>query len=55
MHARWSEIVFEGSRNALGMPGFESWGMTEAEAQAIRAYVIEQAWKAYQAPREQPE
>jgi PQQ-dependent dehydrogenase (methanol/ethanol family) len=55
VHGQWNAIVLDGTRRAQGMPGFrtppgfplEKMTMTEAEAEAIHAYVIEQSWKAY--------
>ena len=62
VHDQWNEIVLDGARaqfgmQAYGLKGTESTeksitfgassGMTPAEAQAIRAYVLEQAWQAY--------
>ena len=45
-HARWDQIVLGGERVPLGMPSFKD-VMTESDAQAIRAYVIDQAWALY--------
>ena len=63
VHEQWNEIVLEGARAEFGMQAYgikeikitaeiETFGggsgVTPNEAQAIRAYVIEQAWKAYE-------
>lgn len=67
VHKDWYQIVLGGSHWENGMPGladppkfaFPNARMTVAEADAIHAYVIDQAWKAYrgeqQAPRSQRE
>ncbi len=55
VHQQWKAIVLSGSRRQYGMPGFgEPAGfpvvtrrMTEQEADAIHAYVIDLSWKAY--------
>lgn len=45
----WQEAVLEGSLVAKGMPVvLKDAGMGADEAEAIRAYVIHQAWKAYE-------
>jgi len=54
-HRLWYAIVLAGSHSRNGMPGFASppgfpimeRKMTVQEADAIHAYVIDQAWKAY--------
>ena len=48
IHAQWNAIVLDGSRRGAGMPEFRSWGLDEEGSQAIRAYVIDQAWKEYE-------
>ena len=40
---RWFDIVRKGERSMLGMISFEQY-MDEEDAEAIRAYVIAQAW-----------
>jgi len=40
----WDSVVLDGARGSLGMPPFGSL-LSEAESQAIRAYVIQQAWR----------
>jgi quinohemoprotein ethanol dehydrogenase len=55
VHRQWNAIVMNGSRRQYGMPGFGepagfpvvSRRMTAEEADAIHAYVIDLAWKAY--------
>ncbi len=55
VHKDWYTIVMGGSHWEKGMPGladppkfaFPTFRMTVAEADAIHAYVIDQAWKAY--------
>ena len=48
VHAQWNTIVLDGARSGSGMPEFRSWGLDAEGAQAIRAYVIDQAWKEYE-------
>ena len=40
----WDSVVLDGARAALGMPKFGEY-LDETESQAIRAYVIQQAWR----------
>ena len=40
----WDSVVLDGARAALGMPKFGEL-IDETESQAIRAYVIQQAWR----------
>jgi quinohemoprotein ethanol dehydrogenase len=55
VHKKWHEIVLGGSDWAKGMPGmafpprfaFPKGRMTVEQADAIHAYVIDQAWKAF--------
>jgi quinohemoprotein ethanol dehydrogenase len=55
VHQQWNAIVLNGSRRRNGMPGFgEPAGfpvvtrkMTQQEADAVHAYVIDLSWKAY--------
>ena len=55
VHKDWYQIVMGGSHWSKGMPGladppkfaFPNAHMTVADADAIHAYVIDQAWKAY--------
>jgi quinohemoprotein ethanol dehydrogenase len=57
VHKDWYGIVLGGSHWSKGMPGladppkfaFPKAHMTVAEADAVHAYVIDQAWKAYKA------
>ena len=46
-HAEFLAIVIGGSRSAKGMPQFTA--MTAEEGEAIHAFLINQAWGAYQA------
>jgi quinohemoprotein ethanol dehydrogenase len=57
-HNRFNAIVMHGSNRARGMPGFADGGanyplvktkMTEADAKAIQAYIIDLQWKLYEA------
>ncbi len=58
-HRLWHAIVLNGSHSRNGMPGFGKpagfplleTSMTAEEADAIHAYVIDLAWKAYNAER----
>jgi quinohemoprotein ethanol dehydrogenase len=62
VHKDWYGIVLGGSHWSKGMPGladppkfaFPKAHMTVAEADAVHAYVIDQAWKAYKAEHEPP-
>jgi quinohemoprotein ethanol dehydrogenase len=45
-YANWNGIVIDGARAAAGMPPFKG-ALSPSDAQAIRAYVIDQAWKLY--------
>ena len=47
IHTDWNRIVIEGELEAAGMPSFKG-ALSTNDAQAIRAFVIEQAWKLYQ-------
>ncbi|MEH6552047.1 MAG: PQQ-dependent dehydrogenase, methanol/ethanol family [Pseudomonadales bacterium] len=40
----WSKVVLKGALATNGMPGFESY-LSEEEAQTVRAYVIQEAWR----------
>jgi quinohemoprotein ethanol dehydrogenase len=61
-HKDWYQIVLGGSHWDSGMPGFAnppkfafpSDKMTVADADALHAYVIDGAWKAYKAEHEKP-
>jgi len=44
-HTRWDEIVRGGTRTANGMPSFAD-VVSAAEAEAVRAYILERAWHA---------
>src|SRR5262249_45131541 len=46
IHARWNNIVLDGERQELGMPSFKD-KLSESDAQAIRAYVIQGAQELY--------
>jgi len=60
VHKDWYGIVLGGSHWSKGMPGladppkfaFPKAHMTVAEADAVHAYVIDQAWKAYKAEQD---
>jgi len=60
VHKDWYGIVLGGSHWSKGMPGladppkfaFPQAHMTVAEADAVHAYVIDQAWKAYKNEQE---
>ena len=60
VHRDWYGIVLGGSHWSKGMPGladppkfaFPNAHMTAAEADAVHAYVIAQAWKAYNGEKE---
>jgi len=47
VHTEWTGIVLGGNRRMKGMPSFGD-QMSAEDAEALRAYVIEQAWKAYE-------
>ena len=51
IHGDWNDIVIEGARKIQGMPSFKKAGMTPEDSDAIHAYVIDQAWKAYEQER----
>jgi quinohemoprotein ethanol dehydrogenase len=61
-HRDWYEIVLGGSHWDKGMPGFAdppkfafpNARMTVQDADAIHAYVIHEAWKAYKGEQEKP-
>ena len=40
----WDNLVLRGQRSSLGMPGFAA-VLSEPDSEAIRAYVIAQAWR----------
>jgi quinohemoprotein ethanol dehydrogenase len=46
VHATFKEIVLRGQRLPLGMPRFDDI-LSEADADAIHAYLISNAWQAY--------
>ena len=46
-HAAWDGIVLGGSLSLAGMPAFHE-EMSAEDSEALRAYVIEQAWKLYE-------
>ena len=60
VHRQWHAIVLGGTHWEQGMPGFAdppkfafpNMKMTEEEADAIHAYIIDQAWKAYKGEQE---
>ncbi len=60
VHSQWQAIVLAGTHWDKGMPGFADppkfafphMKMTAQEAEAIHAYVITQAWKAYKGEQE---
>ena len=49
VHAEWHAIVLGGSRRPLGMPAFSDLSLEDSSA--LRAYVIDQAWKAFEAEK----
>ncbi len=53
IHAVWNQIVIGGAFSAAGMPSFKG-DLSPSDAQAIRAYVIEQAWKLYDSTHYHP-
>ena len=48
MHGIWQEILLGGALASKGMFSFGQFGMTQEEAEAIHAYVIDESWKAYE-------
>ena len=52
-HAEWHAIVLGGSRAHLGMPAFGD-TLSAEDSEALRAYVIERAWKLYQKSQSDP-
>ena len=50
VHEEWQGIVLGGNRRLEGMPSFSE-KLTAEDSEAIHAYVIEQAWKAYERSR----
>jgi len=60
VHRQWHAIVLNGTHWEQGMPGFADppkfafphMKMTKQDADAIHAYVIDQAWKAYKGEQE---
>lgn len=61
VHQQWNSYVLDGVDWINGMPGFANppkfafphAEMTVEDASAIHAYVIDQAWKAYNGEHEQ--
>jgi quinohemoprotein ethanol dehydrogenase len=51
-HATFKDIVLRGQRLPLGMPRFDD-VFSEADADAIHAYIIDHAWTAYRAEQNQ--
>ena len=50
LHSGWDDVVIGGVLNARGMPSMgDVVGLTAADSEAVRAFVIEQAWKVYDA------
>src|SRR6185369_2337247 len=51
LHAQFKNIVLKG---ALGLAGVESFSdiLSEADVDAIHAYVIDQAWQGYNEPEQ---
>ena len=47
-HAVWQGIVLGGSRRLQGMPAVDV-KLSVEDSEALHAYLIEQAWKAYSA------
>ena len=48
LYSGWEGVVLKGQLAPQGMPGFGERGMTAEDSAAIRTYVIEQAWRAYE-------
>ena len=46
-HAEWDAIVLGGSLKLAGMPGFHE-EISAEDSEAVRAYLIEQAWALYE-------
>jgi mono/diheme cytochrome c family protein len=44
----FEQVVLKGSLRERGMIGFEQW-LTPADVEAIRAYIIKEAWPVYRA------
>ena len=51
-HGEFLGIVIGGARGSKGMPGFNT--MTVEQGEAIRAFLINQAWAAYNAQQQAP-
>ena len=49
-HSEFLGIIIGGSRAEKGMPRFKA--MTVEEGEAIRAFILNQAWTAYNAQQE---
>jgi hypothetical protein len=49
VHLEWHAIVLGGIRADKGMLGFFNQGVTMEDSTALQAYVIDMAWKAYNA------
>ena len=49
VHAQFKDIVLKGDFAPLGMERFDD-VLTEADADAIHAYLIDQAWQIYKQP-----
>jgi hypothetical protein len=52
-HATFNAIVLEGARRPLGMPQWDD-VLNEQESNAIHAWLIDLAWRAYNAQTELP-
>jgi quinohemoprotein ethanol dehydrogenase len=46
IHDEWNRIVIDGELSKAGMPSFKG-ALSADDAQAIRAFVLDQAWKLY--------
>lgn len=55
VHQEWPGVVLGGTRRLRGMPGFADRGLSPEDSEALHAYVIDAAWKAYDAQQEAPE
>jgi quinohemoprotein ethanol dehydrogenase len=52
IYAEWNRIVLGGELETAGMPSFHG-DLSPSDSQAIRAYVIEQAWDLYESRQHQ--
>ena len=54
VHQQWPGIVLDGSRRPMGMPGFRDSGLSVEDSEALHAYVVDAAWKAYDTEHKAP-